>query len=614
MTSCRAFWNSKSKAMNLNVKYDVFVSYSRKDYVDESGHPIEGSPIAELLRFLDGNRITYWIDKEGIYSGSEFVEVITDAITESKMLIFVSSQHSNASKYTTGEIFEALDQDKLIVPFKIDESPYNKRYRMMVRPLDFIEYYSNHQLAFESLLKTINACKKEYEELLLEEERKKAEADARRRIAEIEKEIKNEVSEYQRYASNLDIKAHQIVEKQKQIGNIQKKCPICTTSLPVESKYCPKCGWSFNPVFDVSPNGDKDHLFLMQSNWKSLKDSVQIKGQLNETITGLKSSIDEKDATIESLHKKVSQIQDIVKNLEVVKSERSELQNNLYDLQQKLKKAESETQNMLEQSRAKEEHLQSRIKDLSQQLASTDIKLSNKDSQIATLEATLSNTKAALTSTQQKLQVYKNSETKQKSNSINGHEYVDLGLSVKWATCNVGASSPEDCGSYFAWGETGPKDSYDWENLKYRTEGDSYDNVKFSKYVAESEYGSVDNRTGLELADDAARVNWGGSWRMPTLDEIKELKEQCSWQWTTVNGHSGYRVTSKRNGRSIFLPAAGFRFGPSSNNVGSYGYYWSSSLYTGYSDNACYLGFDGSTVYWYGSDRRDGHSVRAVSE
>ncbi|MCQ2117502.1 MAG: hypothetical protein MJY76_05140, partial [Bacteroidales bacterium] len=138
--------------------------------------------------------------------------------------------------------------------------------------------------------------------------------------------------------------------------------------------------------------------------------------------------------------------------------------------------------------------------------------------------------------------------------------------------------------------------------------------VKFSKYVAESKYGSVDNRSRLELADDAARANWGGSWRMPTYDEIKELKEQCSWQWTTVNGHSGYRGTSKRNGRSIFLPAAGYRNGSSSYDVGSYGDYWSSSLSTSGSDGAYGLAFGSSGVGWHGSYRRNGRSVRAVSE
>ena len=200
------------------------------------------------------------------------------------------------------------------------------------------------------------------------------------------------------------------------------------------------------------------------------------------------------------------------------------------------------------------------------------------------------------------------------SNRINGHEYVDLGLSVKWATCNVGASSPGDYGSYFAWGETSPKSSYDWENLKYMTSVDSYDNVKFSKYVASREYGTEDNRTRLELVDDAARANWGGSWRMPTRAEQDELREQCRWQWTTQNGHNGYKVTSKKNGNSIFLPAAGYCYGSSSYNVGSIGLYWSSSLSTSYSDYAYCLDFDSDLVDWYYNGRRTGRSVRPVSE
>ena len=194
--------------------------------------------------------------------------------------------------------------------------------------------------------------------------------------------------------------------------------------------------------------------------------------------------------------------------------------------------------------------------------------------------------------------------------TINGHEYVDLGLSVKWATCNVGASSPERYGDYFAWGETRPKNDYSWSTFKYCNDntGDS-----FSKYN-QKKGGTRDNRTRLELSDDAARANWGGSWRMPTLDEIKELMEQCSWQWTTVNGHSGYRVTSKRNGRSIFLPAAGYSSGSSSYDVGLFGRYWSSSLYTGTSSGAYFLNFHGSYVDWGYFSRRYGLSVRAVSE
>ena len=196
------------------------------------------------------------------------------------------------------------------------------------------------------------------------------------------------------------------------------------------------------------------------------------------------------------------------------------------------------------------------------------------------------------------------------SNRINGHEYVDLGLSVKWATCNVGASSPGDYGSYFAWGETRPKSNYDWNTYKYCN--GSY--VSMTKYCTQSDYGSVDNRTRLEMSDDAARANWGGSWRMPTYGELDELKNQCTWQWTTQNGHKGYKVTSKKNGNSIFLPAAGDRGGTSTGNVGFYGYYWSSSHSTSRSDGAYYLYFGSGEVDWSDDNRHFGQSVRAVSE
>lgn len=177
-------------------------------------------------------------------------------------------------------------------------------------------------------------------------------------------------------------------------------------------------------------------------------------------------------------------------------------------------------------------------------------------------------------------------------NNHNGHEWVDLGLSVKWATCNVGASSPEGYGDYFAWGETSPKSSYNWKNLKYRTSGDSYDNVKFSKYVTDGKYGPVDNRTTLELSDDAVRANWGGNWRMPTIDEFQELIDKCIWAWTKMNGKKGYKVTSKRNGNSIFLPAAGWRDGTSLCRGGSYGYYLSGSLDESISCSVRNIGFN----------------------
>ena len=167
--------------------------------------------------------------------------------------------------------------------------------------------------------------------------------------------------------------------------------------------------------------------------------------------------------------------------------------------------------------------------------------------------------------------------------TINNHEYVDLGLpsGLRWATTNVGATNPEDYGNYYAWGETATKDSYTWET--YTLADGGYGTL--TKYCNEASYGTVDNKTTLEATDDAATQIWRGAWRMPTDDEWQELLGNCDWTWTTQNSVNGYEVKAT-NGSSIFLPAAGFRDGDNLYAEGTYGGYWSSSLYTGYPENA----------------------------
>ena len=194
---------------------------------------------------------------------------------------------------------------------------------------------------------------------------------------------------------------------------------------------------------------------------------------------------------------------------------------------------------------------------------------------------------------------------------INGHEYVDLGLpsGIKWATCNVGATKPEEFGGYYAWGETTEKDDYIWETYKWC----NGDRNSLTKYCTDSYYGKIDNRTQLAPADDVARIKWGGTWRMPTIEEIKELLNECTWQWTSRRGVDGYRVIGP-NGKSIFLPAAGYRYGTGVSRRGSSGYYWSSSLSSDLSSCACDLGFDSDYLYSYYDHRCGGHSVRPVSE
>ena len=186
------------------------------------------------------------------------------------------------------------------------------------------------------------------------------------------------------------------------------------------------------------------------------------------------------------------------------------------------------------------------------------------------------------------------------------HEYVDLGLpsGTLWATCNVGANAPEEYGDYFAWGETEPKDVYSWSNYKWCNGSHN----TLTKYCTESDYGTVDNKVELDPEDDAAYVNWGENWRMPTLDQQTELRTECTWTWTTQNGVNGYLVTGP-NGNSLFLPAAGGLYAWLYDE-GSWGYYWSHTLYCTLPYGAYGVSFSSDDVGW--DFRYAGHSVRPV--
>lgn len=222
------------------------------------------------------------------------------------------------------------------------------------------------------------------------------------------------------------------------------------------------------------------------------------------------------------------------------------------------------------------------------------------------------------------------------SEKWNALEYVvDLGLSVKWAAINVGAFKPEEYGDYFAWGVTEPyyeagyaqespqahwKDGkssgYNWSNYKYCN--GSYNTIIKYNYNSRLGYnGFTDTKTTLDPEDDAAHVNWGGSWHMPSKDDFTELLNNCTWTWTIQNGVNGYLVTSNMFGytdRSIFLPAAGYRSDTYYDAVGSYGKYWSSSL-TEDEDAphcACYLYFYSGYHHAINENRYYGYSVRPV--
>lgn len=185
---------------------------------------------------------------------------------------------------------------------------------------------------------------------------------------------------------------------------------------------------------------------------------------------------------------------------------------------------------------------------------------------------------------------------------------VDLGLSVKWANMNVGATTDSDFGTYFAWGEISPKRYYSWGTYVW-TKGESQYPVKYT---------TTDMKTKLVPSDDAARVNWGSSWRMPTAEECEELinPDNCDWEWITKDGVNGYKVTGKKTGNSIFLPITGFRFYNEIQFRAINGIYWTSTLDPGAPSKAWCLEFNFKNVDVtpgkLSSNRFSGRCIRAV--
>ncbi|MBR5638156.1 MAG: hypothetical protein IKW83_00190 [Muribaculaceae bacterium] len=195
---------------------------------------------------------------------------------------------------------------------------------------------------------------------------------------------------------------------------------------------------------------------------------------------------------------------------------------------------------------------------------------------------------------------------------IDGHEYVDLGLpsGTLWATTNIGATNPEDYGDYFAWGETEPKESYDWTTYKW-CKGSDY---ALTKYCTQTNYGYngfYDGKSELDPEDDAATANWGPNWCMPSLDQIQELIDNCTSVWTTRNGVNGRLFTSNVNGAQLFLPAVGYRWNVGDPDAGTRGYYWTRMLRVNGPANVHVLHID-SSVYISFAGRSRGQCVRPV--
>ena len=352
----------------MKYKYDVFISYSRRDYVDESYNVIPGNAIAEIQNVFDENGITYWFDKDGIYSGQEFIEIITGAIAESKMLIFISSKHSNESMWTAGEIFEALDGEKAIIPVKIDNSQYNKKFKLLIRPLDYIDYQENPQNALKDLLRAINKVKEDIAQKQREEEKLRQEKEAEAKKEKIKEEISVLAKDCQRLTlQQIDV-VNQIFEKQTYIGNTTKICPICDKEVSISSDFCNRCGWTFPILYYIDGNNtyqlDEKQLSVARTNWRSInmvselqtiKSNLEIENQrlqrsllqATEDCNSMNENLKKNESAIQKAKIEIKQMQILnkesdsrIKELEFSiienKKENEKIKNDLLDKEKRL--------------------------------------------------------------------------------------------------------------------------------------------------------------------------------------------------------------------------------------------------------------------------------------
>ena len=375
----------------MDSKYDVFISYSRKDYED-NGEVIPGNPISAIIDMLDSNHISYWFDKEGIYSGSKFIEVINEAILASKMLIFISSKSSNTSKWTAGEILLASDADMSILPVKIDDSGYSPKFNLVIRPLDFVDYYGNEAESLERIKNSVLKIKEDYARKQVEAEIRELAADCQVLLGQQEALVKS------------------LVEKNLSVGNTEKVCPVCGKQIPLGDAFCGRCGWHFPLLYALGGSqiaaGDKHHLTLARANWQKVSGDAAAaleRRKLEEENHQLKAALDriseECKALTTSLSQKESELRGSTSNeaslnaqLKELHSIRIKLSEEIFDLQQKLsiyekeqsslKKQLDQAQDALRVARAEAESKQKEILALQKKLSASATSSSGNEAQM----------------------------------------------------------------------------------------------------------------------------------------------------------------------------------------------------------------------------------------
>ena len=359
--------------MTTEYKYDVFISYSRKDYVDENTKEVvDGNVISVILKTFKDNCISFWIDEKGDLTGKKFAQIIAKHIRESMVFLFVCSKNSVASKWVDRELSVADELNKHIIPFICDDSFKDDKVIMFTTSLDRIEYAKNPQKELDKLVKAIQTDKKELEEKkrieeeqlkkkLQEEEEKKRKLEAEKRKKETLNEIKRLSAEHQFHSLQQNVILQQLIEKNNSIGIMTKSCPVCMSISSIGATYCDRCGFLFPPLYAIDGNDSyafDDRLSIYQSNHNTLRALTAENERLTNTRLKLEASLHEAEKNCMDYQRTIEEIKSLIakKDVQIEELRASSTQASEYYLNQAIQ-LEEEKKELLDRLKEKEEEL-----------------------------------------------------------------------------------------------------------------------------------------------------------------------------------------------------------------------------------------------------------------
>lgn len=605
------------------TKFDVFISYSRKDYVDEKKNVIPGNEVSKIKKVLTDAGISFWIDEEGIVPGEDYAAKITKHIKICKIFVYISSEAANQSDWTRKEIACALLYKKCIIPLLLDDSPFHDSVILRIADLDRIDYYLNPNLGLEKLVRSI----KTYLEELAVEKRRKEEEEERKKDIERKKAEELKLKKEQEEKLRLE-------EQQKIVKEITLKCTALNNEETKIELDRATLILSTEKVADEKERASLISLIQKSSpiQKKAQAENTNLKKANEEFKELIRSIKDERDRALASLNEKSSEIEFFLNKEKTLQSDIERLKDQLQKTNEAFTQLKTESKTTSLTVLAK---LNKRLKigisilALFSLFLSIIIILKGCESHETTEESYSISTlpvkadipqfsSQEMSTDQQSIQQQQSDNSSiEVANETNILQAIDLGLSVKWANMNIGAKSSYQIGSYFAWGEVSPKKDY---------KKTTYEHLKNGKYALIGEKGNGENGHifynigGTDY--DAAHKNLGNGWRMPTESECRELMEKCDWTWD--GSKSGYIVTGKKVKNSIFLPATGCMAGKGVSLLSSKvknGFYWSSKTANtqqySYGESASVLQFDpysSNGIVVSPIDRVYGRCIRAVCE